>query len=120
MSETASTPNTDKQQQAAAVLPVLTALDQQASALEKDEQITQNKVVAYELAAQHAQHLISKGGLSADDIKTAAEEHGGAPARNTAERALDHASHPRSFEPIEPENEPEPDNDIDEEVEISL
>ncbi|MFF4607793.1 hypothetical protein ACFY12_34270 [Streptomyces sp. NPDC001339] len=127
MSDTASTPTdpdaANREQATAAVLPVLTSLDQQASALqragEKGEQINQGSVVSYELAAQHAKHLIGAGGLSADDIKDAAAEHGGSAARRTAERALDHASHTRSFEATPPP-ETAQDKDIDDEVEIDL
>lgn len=123
-SDTPTDPDSEKREQAAAaVLPVLASLDQQASALqrasEKGEQIKQGSVVSYELAAQHAKHLIGAGGLSADDIKAAAAEHGGSTARSTAERALDHASHIRSFEATPPP-ETEKAKDIDDEVEIDL
>ncbi|MEV5348964.1 hypothetical protein [Streptomyces achromogenes] len=125
MNDPASTPAgpkaADREQATLAVLPVLTSLDQQATALEQASdqggQITQGNVVAYELAVQHARHLIVAGGLSPDDIKTAAAQHGGAQACATVDRALEHATHARAFEPTPPVA-PERDQDIEEEVEL--
>ncbi|WP_105974719.1 hypothetical protein [Streptomyces geranii] len=109
----------ERQQAAAAVLPVLTQLNQQAAALEKaaerGEQIDGGTVLSYELQAQHAQHLLSSGGLSANDVKEAAREQGGAQARAVAE-ALDHVTHTRSFEATPAEEE----RDVEEEREIDL
>ncbi|WP_037967888.1 hypothetical protein, partial [Streptomyces sp. SS] len=97
MTDTPSTPTdpeaAHREQAAAAILPVLTSLAHQATTLEQasdnGEHITSNSVVSYELTAHHAQHLIGAGGLTADDVKTVAAEHGGAQARADAERALD-------------------------------
>lgn len=109
----------ERQQAAAAVLPVLTQLNQQADALEKaaerGEQISSGTVLSYELQAQHAQHLLSSGGISAKDVKEAAREQGGAQAR-AVEAALDHVTHTRSFEATPAEEE----RDVEEEREIDL
>ncbi|MCQ8194660.1 hypothetical protein [Streptomyces rugosispiralis] len=124
MTDTARTPAdtepTEREQAAAAVLPVLTSLDQQATVLEqasdKGEQIAQSNVAAYELTAHHAKHLIGAGGLSTDDIKAAATEHGGTQARKAAERALDHADHPRNYETTSTEDT----RDVEEEHDLDL
>ncbi|MET9676410.1 hypothetical protein ABZY68_25445 [Streptomyces sp. NPDC006482] len=125
MTDTPSTPPdpeaAHREQAAAAVLPVLTSLAQQATALEQasdnGEQITENSVVSYELAAHHAKHLIGAGGLTADDVKTVAAEHGGTQARTDAERALDHAVNTRAFEATPPPRA-EQDRDVEEEIDL--
>lgn len=117
--KTSADPDDEKREQAAAVLPALTLLEQQASALqrasERGERIDQGSVVSYELAAQHAKHLIGVDGLSADDITEAAREQGGAQVRVVKE-ALEHVAHTRSFE-VTPVEE---DQDVEEEREIDL
>ncbi|MCQ4045825.1 hypothetical protein ACFOSC_27895 [Streptantibioticus rubrisoli] len=108
----------ERQRATAAVLPVLASLDQQAAALQqatdRGEQINRSAVVAYELHAQHAKHLLGAHALSASDIKAAAHEHRGAGPHGFADRALDHATHPRHYEPTPPH---QPQSDVDQDAE---
>ncbi|MFI1734917.1 hypothetical protein ACH40E_38040 [Streptomyces acidicola] len=93
----------ERQEQAAGLLPALAQLDRTATELERKsaggDQVTQVEIDVYRHQAAHAQHLIQEAGTEAREVTDAEKDHCGDGDKGFAARALDHATHPRHFEP---------------------
>lgn len=93
----------DREKAVAGLLPALAQLDQTATALElkasAGEEVTSADISAYQHQAAHAQHMVREAGADAKEVAAAEREHRGDGEKGFATRALDHAAHPRHFEP---------------------
>ncbi|MEU0032011.1 hypothetical protein [Streptomyces sp. NPDC006335] len=101
--QTEDSKNAAHEQEVAGLLPALAQLDRTATELEQKtaagEAVTAADVSTYKQQAAHTQHLINEVGANAEEVVAAEKEHRGDGERGFAVRALDHASHPRHFEP---------------------
>ncbi|MFM9625061.1 hypothetical protein ACKI14_44975 [Streptomyces turgidiscabies] len=93
----------EHEQEVAGLLPALAQLDQTARDLEQKasagKEVTAADISTYQHQAAHAQHLVQETGADAKEVDAAEKEHRGNGERGFAARALDHAAHPRYFEP---------------------
>lgn len=125
MSDTAeqSAEETDRQVEITGLLPVLSQLDKTAAEIEQlaaaGEEVTPGQIATYETEAAHARHLVSTAGASTQEITEAERENRSGDDRGYTERALDHATHTRHFEPTPPPAGND-ERDVEDEEEISL
>ncbi|AEY94334.1 hypothetical protein SHJG_p219 (plasmid) [Streptomyces hygroscopicus subsp. jinggangensis 5008] len=113
----------DRQEEVAGLLPALAQLDRTAAELEEKSasgHVTTADIDAYEQQAAHARHLVDAAGADHRDVIEAEKEHHGDGDKGFAARGLDHAAHPRSFEPTPPPADNGRDRDRDDDEEIDL
>ena len=123
MSDTQTEDTTAHQEEVAGLLPALAQLDRTAAELEEKAatgQVTAADVSTYERQAAHARHLVDATGATHREVAEAEKEHRGDGAQGFAARALDHATHPRTFEPAAPPADSAQDRDRDDEEDIDL
>ncbi|MFD5906554.1 hypothetical protein ACFWHG_34345 [Streptomyces microflavus] len=110
------------QEEVAGLLPTLAQLDRTATELEEKagagQEVTAADVSAYEQQAAHARHLVDAAGADHREVAEAEKEHRGDGDKGFATRAMDHAAHPRSFEPTPADNGRDRDRDDDEEIDL--
>ncbi|WP_328973991.1 hypothetical protein [Streptomyces sp. NBC_00239] len=113
----------EHQEEVAGLLPALAQLDRTAAELEEKtasgQEVTAADVSTYEQQAAHARHLVDAAGADHREVAEAEKEHRGDGDKGFATRAMDHAAHPRSFEPTPPPADNGQDRDRDDE-EIDL
>ncbi|WP_431776280.1 hypothetical protein [Streptomyces cucumeris] len=114
---------TEAQSHVGGLLPALAQLDQIATELQAKTaagaEVTAADVSTYEQQAAHARHLVDAAGADSGEITEAEKEHRGDGDKGFATRGLDHATHPRVFEPTQPAADSSRDRDDDDE-EIDL
>ncbi|NMI63146.1 hypothetical protein [Streptomyces sp. RLA2-12] len=114
----------EHEQEIAGLLPTLAQLDRTATELEQKtaagQEVTAADISAYQQQAAHAQHLVQDAAADAKEISAAEKEHRGDGERGFATRALDHANHPRHFEPTPADAGSDKDRERDDEQEIDL
>ncbi|MFF5893947.1 hypothetical protein ACFY72_35035 [Streptomyces globisporus] len=92
-----------RQEEVAGVLPALAQLDRTATELQEEttsgQEVTAADVSTYKQQAAHARHLVEATGVDHREVTEAEKEHRGDGDKGFAARGLDHAAHPRSFEP---------------------
>ena len=119
--KTEETEDLEHQQEVAGLLPALAQLDQTASELEQKtaagEEVTAADISAYKHQAAHARHLVEQVGTTAKEVAAAEKEHRGDGEKGFAGRGLDHAAHPRHYEPTPGEDGQGRDRD-DEEIDL--
>ncbi|MFD5236041.1 hypothetical protein [Streptomyces tendae] len=124
MSDTQTEDQERHQEEVAGLLPALAQLDRTAAELEEKaksgQEVTPADVSAYEQQAAHARHLVDAAGADHREVAEAEKEHRGDGDKGFATRALDHAAHPRSFEPTPPPTDNGQDRDRDDDEEIDL
>lgn len=126
MSDTKTEDPTEREheQEIAGLLPALAQLDRTATDLEQKtaagQEVTAADISAYRHQAAHAQHLVQDAAADAKELSAAEKEHRGDGERGFAARALDHANHPRHFEPTPAEADSGKDRERDDEQEIDL
>ncbi|WP_330469292.1 hypothetical protein OG547_35455 (plasmid) [Streptomyces longwoodensis] len=112
------------QEKVAGLLPALAQLDRTAAELEEKtasgQEVTPADVSAYQQQAAHARHLVDAAGADHREVAEAEKEHRGDGDKGFAARGLDHAAHPRSFEPTPPPAGNGHDRDRDDDEEIDL
>lgn len=112
------------QEEVAGLLPALAQLDRTAAELEEKtasgQEVTAADVSAYQQQAAHARHLVDAAGADHREVTEAEKEHRGDGDKGFAARGLDHAAHPRSFEPTPPPADNGQDRDRDDDEEIDL
>ncbi|MCG0065972.1 hypothetical protein L0F81_22190 [Streptomyces tricolor] len=111
------------QEKVAGLLPALAQLDRTADELEEKTasgQVTSADVSAYQQQVALARHLVDVTGATHREVADAEKEHRGDGDKGFAARGLDHATHPRSFEPSPPPADSAQDRDRDDEEDIDL
>ncbi|MEU3551302.1 hypothetical protein [Streptomyces longwoodensis] len=112
------------QEEVAGLLPALAQLDRIAAELEEKtasgQEATAADVSAYQQQAAHVRHLVDAAGADHREVAEAEKEHRGDGDKGFAARGLDHAAHPRSFEPTPPPADNGQDRDRDDDEEIDL
>ncbi|MCX4885995.1 hypothetical protein [Streptomyces sp. NBC_00847] len=125
MSDTAeqNTEETARQEEIAGLLPALSSLDKTAAELEQQAaagKVTAGQIAVYETEAAHVRHLVNAAGVNTSEITDAEQEHRSVGDRGFTSRALDHATHPRHFEPTPDDAGSDKDRERDDEMEIEL
>ncbi|MEV6456561.1 MULTISPECIES: hypothetical protein [Streptomyces] len=114
----------EHQEEVAGLLPALAQLDRTVAELEEKtasgREVTAADVSAYEQQAAHARHLVDAAGADHREVAEAEKEHRGDGDKGFATRAMEHAAHPRSFEPTPPPADNGQDRDRDDDEEIDL
>ncbi|MBY8868729.1 hypothetical protein [Streptomyces sennicomposti] len=114
----------EHQEEIAGLLPALAQLDRTATELQEKtaagQEVTAADISAYQQQAAHARHLVDAAGVDHHEVAEAEKEHRGDGDKGFAERAMDHATHPRSFEPTPPPADNGQDRDRDDDEEIDL
>lgn len=114
---------TARQAEIAGLLPALSSLDKTATELEQQAaagKLTAGQIAVYETETAHARHLLNAAGVSTSEITDAEREHRSVGDRGFTSRALDHATHPRRFEPTPSATGSDKDRERDDEMEINL
>ncbi|MFI5987112.1 hypothetical protein ACIBEA_40385 [Streptomyces sp. NPDC051555] len=113
-------PQAAHQQEVAGLLPALAQLDRTATELEQNaaagKDVTAADIGMYEHQAAHVRHLADAAGVTIQEVAQAEKKHQGDGDKGFAGRALDHATHPRDFQPTTtpaPAPDKEHDQDID-------
>ncbi|MEU3084075.1 hypothetical protein ABZ697_27650 [Streptomyces albidoflavus] len=113
----------EHQAQVAGLLPALAQLDRTTTELAKKtasgQEVTAADVSTYQQQTAHARHLLDSAGADHREVAEAENGHHGDGAKGFATRAMDHATHPRTFEPTPPPADNGQDRDRDDE-EIDL
>ncbi|MGD6757304.1 hypothetical protein [Streptomyces sp. BH105] len=116
-----NTDATDEQNDVTALLPALAQLDSTASDLEAKaaagKDLSDAEISTYEQQAAHARQLIHETGATAQELSQAEKEHRGDGDKGFAKRGLDHANHPRAYEPSKDHDR---SRDDDDEIEITM
>lgn len=111
---------TVRQTEITGLLPVLSQLDKTAAELEQlaaaGKEVTAGQIAAYEMEAAHARHLVNAAGASAQEITGAEQQHRNDGDPGFTGRALDHATHPRHFQPAP--STPTPDRDHEQDIDL--
>ncbi|MFF4828209.1 hypothetical protein ACFY20_35590 [Streptomyces sp. NPDC001312] len=112
------------QEEVAGLLPALAQLDRTAAELEEKtasgQEVTAADVSTYEQQAAHARHLVDAAGADHREVAEAEKEHRGDGDKGFAARGLNHATHPRSFEPTPPPADSAQDRARDDDEEMDL
>ncbi|MEU5610528.1 hypothetical protein AB0H03_17635 [Streptomyces sparsogenes] len=110
------------QEQVAGLLPALAQLDRTVAELEEKaasgQEVTAADVSTYHHQAAHARHLLDATGVDSREVTEAEKEHRGDGTKGFAARGLDHATHPRIFEPTQPPADSTQDRNHEEDIDL--
>lgn len=124
MSDAKTEAPAEREHEIARLLPALAQLDRTASELEQKtaagQEVTAADISTYQNQAAHTQHLVQEAAADANEVSAAEKEHCGDGERGFATRALDHANHPRHFEPTPGDagSDKEPERDDEQEIDL--